>query len=104
MSRYNYSKGRMPSWILKPCVQRSVGALPAAHFWNELLQQYISRSQNFTDEKFNDRLDACRIHLEHFRSRWANSRQDQCRRAWDRVVPSSANRSLALWSRSDSNL
>jgi SAM-dependent methyltransferase len=60
--------GRMPSWILKACVQRAVGAFPAAHFWNELLKQYISQSQNFTDEKFNDRLDACRIHLEHFRS------------------------------------
>jgi SAM-dependent methyltransferase len=58
----------MPSWILKACVQRAVGALPAAHFWNELCQQYISRSQNFTNEKFNDRIDACRTHLEHFRS------------------------------------
>jgi SAM-dependent methyltransferase len=58
----------MPSWILKACVQRAVGALPAAHFWNGLLQQYISRSQNLTDEKFNDRLDVCRTHLEHFRS------------------------------------
>jgi hypothetical protein len=58
----------MPSWILKACVQRAIGAFPAAHFWNELLKQYISQSQNFTDERFKDCLDACRIHLEHFRS------------------------------------
>jgi SAM-dependent methyltransferase len=58
----------MPPWILKASVQRAVAALPAASYWNELLQQHIARSLNLTDVKFYSRLDVCRAHLKHFKS------------------------------------
>jgi SAM-dependent methyltransferase len=58
----------MPPWFLKASVQRAVAALPAARYWHELLQQYVARSLNLTDEKFYSRLDVCRAHLEHFKS------------------------------------
>ncbi|MGH8611014.1 MAG: class I SAM-dependent methyltransferase [Gammaproteobacteria bacterium] len=58
----------MPSWVLKAFAQRAVGALPAPHFWNELLQRHVSRSLNLTHDKFYNRLDVSRIHLEHFQT------------------------------------
>lgn len=58
----------MPPWFLKASVQRVVAALPAASYWNELLQQHIARSLNLTDVKFYSRLDVCRAHLKHFES------------------------------------
>jgi SAM-dependent methyltransferase len=85
----------MPSWILKACVQRVVGALPASHYWNELLQQHISRSLNLTDDNFNNRLDACRTHLEHFKSHAKPIRDNihviELGTGWFPIVP------IALW-------
>ena len=85
----------MPAWFLKASVQRAVAILPAAHFWNELLQQYMSRSLNLTDEKFNSRLDTCQTHLKHFQSH-AEPLQDgihvvELGTGWFPVVP------IALW-------
>lgn len=57
----------MPSWLVKAAVQRTIGALPHAHRWNELLQTRVSRSLELTRAKFSDRLNATRTHLGHLR-------------------------------------
>ena len=36
----------MPPWLLKASVQRAVAVLPASRFWNQLLQQHVSKSLN----------------------------------------------------------
>jgi hypothetical protein len=53
----------MASWLLKAIVQRGVGALPYPHFWNGLLQHWVTHSTRLTDEIFLENLRNCRIHL-----------------------------------------
>lgn len=56
----------MPHWLIKSALQRAISLLPASHFWNELFQRYVTRSLDLTTERFEMRLDCCRIHLENF--------------------------------------
>ena len=56
----------MPHWLIKSALQRAISLLPASHFWNELFQRYVTRSLDLTPERFEMRLDCCRIHLENF--------------------------------------
>jgi len=56
----------MPHWLIKSALQRAISLLPASHFWNELFQRYVTRSLDLTPERFDMRLDCCRIHLENF--------------------------------------
>jgi Methyltransferase domain len=51
------------SWLLKAMIQRGVGALPYPHFWNGLLQDWVTHSTRLTDEIFFENLQNCRIHL-----------------------------------------
>jgi hypothetical protein len=53
----------MRSWLLKALVQRGVGALPYRHYWNELLQERLTRSLQLTS-RFEASLHNCRNHLE----------------------------------------
>jgi hypothetical protein len=50
-------------WLLKAMIQRGVGALPYPHFWNGLLQDWVTHSTRLTDEIFFENLQNCRIHL-----------------------------------------
>jgi hypothetical protein len=56
----------MPHWLIKSALQRAISLLPASHFWNELFQRYVTRSLDLTPERFEMRLDCCRIHLQNF--------------------------------------
>jgi hypothetical protein len=56
----------MPHWLIKSALQRAISLLPASHFWNELFQRYVTRSLDLSPERFEMRLDCCRIHLENF--------------------------------------
>jgi hypothetical protein len=53
----------MASWLVKAMVQRGIGALPYPHFWNGLLQDWVTHSTRLTDEVFFENLSNCRIHL-----------------------------------------
>jgi hypothetical protein len=57
----------MASWLLKAIVQRGVGALPYPHFWNGLLQHWVTHSTRLTDEIFLENLRNCRIHLANLK-------------------------------------
>jgi hypothetical protein len=54
----------MRSWLVKALVQRGIGALPYRHYWNELLQQSVTRSLQLTTSRFEASLHNCRNHLE----------------------------------------
>jgi Methyltransferase domain len=53
----------MASWLVKAMVQRSIGALPYPHFWNGLLQDWVTHSTRLTDEIFFENLSNCGIHF-----------------------------------------
>jgi hypothetical protein len=54
----------MHSWLLKALVQRAIGALPYRYYWNELLQERVTRSLQLTTARFEASLHNCRNHLE----------------------------------------
>jgi hypothetical protein len=54
----------MGSWLVKALMQRGIGALPNAHYWNELFQDRVTHSLDLTKERFETRLRNCRNHLE----------------------------------------
>ena len=56
----------MPHWLIKSAIQRAISLLPASQTWNSLFQQYVTRSLELTESRFEARLDYCRLHLEHF--------------------------------------
>ncbi|MDP9333501.1 MAG: class I SAM-dependent methyltransferase [Actinomycetota bacterium] len=56
----------MPSWLIKSATHRAISILPCSQRWNELLQTHVTKSLVFTPAGFSQRLDCCRIHLEHF--------------------------------------
>jgi predicted nicotinamide N-methyase len=53
----------MASWLMKAMVQRGIGALPYPHFWNGLLQDWVTHSTRLTDEVFFENLRNCGLHL-----------------------------------------
>ena len=53
----------MASWLVKAMVQRGIGALPYPHFWNGLLQDWVTHSTRLTDEVFFENLSNCGLHL-----------------------------------------
>jgi hypothetical protein len=57
---------RMASWLVKAMVQRGIGALPYPHFWNGLLQNWVTRSTRLSNEIFLENLRNCGIHLANF--------------------------------------
>lgn len=62
----------MAKWILKALVQRGLGMLPAAQFWNELFQIYITCSVVDSPAAVQGKLDHCRLHLEALRAHGSN--------------------------------
>src|SRR5689334_9658857 len=81
----------MPHWLIKSALQRAISLLPASHFWNELFQRYVTRSLDLTTERFEMRLDCCRIHLQNFielrPSRAQNHTVYELGTGWYPVVP-----------------
>jgi hypothetical protein len=55
----------MPHWLIKAAVQRGISLLPKSHVWNELLQEHVTKSIELTPDRFNERLDFCRRHVEN---------------------------------------
>lgn len=58
----------MARWMLKAAVQRGIGMLPAAGFWNEMFQTYITRSLVVSPSAVQGKLEHCQRHLEAFRA------------------------------------
>jgi hypothetical protein len=58
---------QVASWLLKAMVQRGIGALPYRHFWNGLLQEWVTRSTRLGDGVFFENLRNCQIHLANLR-------------------------------------
>ena len=56
----------MPHWLIKSALHRAISLLPASHFWNGLLQQYLSHTTKLPKQQFETRLDYCYRHLEAF--------------------------------------
>jgi hypothetical protein len=81
----------MPHWLIKSALQRAISLLPASHFWNELFQRYVTRSLDLTPERFEMRLDCCRIHLENFNGLRSSRARDftacELGTGWFPVVP-----------------
>lgn len=61
--------------MLKALVQRGLGMLPAANFWNELFQTYITRSLVVSPSAVQDKLDHCRRHLDAFRAHGSEKKE-----------------------------
>ncbi len=59
----------MPHWLIKSSLHRVISWLPATHFWNSLLQQYLSHTTELPKQQFETRLDYCHRHLEAFLER-----------------------------------
>jgi Methyltransferase domain len=57
----------MVYWLAKALVQRSIGALPNPHYWNEVLQNRVMHSLDLTRERFEASLCNCRNHLQQLR-------------------------------------
>ena len=81
----------MVSWLLKAVVQRGVGALPYRHFWNGLLQDWVTHSTRLTDEIFLENLHNCEVHLANLRrynpSTGTNFSAFELGTGWFPVVP-----------------
>jgi hypothetical protein len=58
----------MAHWLIKAAVHRGISALPNRHFWNGLLQKWITRSTELTAGAFKDKVCECARHLRVFRS------------------------------------
>ncbi len=56
----------MPHWLIKSAIQRTISLLPASQAWNSLFQTYVTRSLELSPQRFEARLDYCRIHLENY--------------------------------------
>src|SRR5215470_12286918 len=63
----------MPHWLIKAAVQRAISWLPASQTWNSLFQTHVTRSLELTPERFEARLDYCRIHVENYTEARPNS-------------------------------
>lgn len=81
----------MPSWKLKSALHRLIGRLPCPQFWNELLQRYVTRSVELTEQRCESKLQDCRAHLDAYRRSSPNPRDDfsafDLGTGWSPVVP-----------------
>jgi methyltransferase family protein len=81
----------MASWLLKALVQRSIAALPNPRYWNELLQERVTRSLELTDERFDGSLNNCTNHWKQFQRYGSTGRDSfsafELGTGWFPVVP-----------------
>lgn len=63
----------MPRWWVKAAVQRGIGWLPGRSFWNDLLQERVTRSVECTDSRFESQLQKSKTHLGYFRKYTSSS-------------------------------
>src|SRR2546423_817832 len=56
----------MPHWIIKSALHHAMSHLGKRQFWNELFQQYVTRSLNLTGGNVATGLGHCRRHLDTF--------------------------------------
>jgi hypothetical protein len=82
----------MGSWILKTALQRAISGLPRSHWWNGLLQRYVTgglRIQPYGE--FQEKLRACRRHFEYYRAFSRQPREDfnavEIGTGWFPVIP-----------------
>jgi hypothetical protein len=55
----------MPHWLIKSAVQRIIASLPAGHRWNTWFAQHVTHSLDLTPDRFQLRVDYCRMHVDH---------------------------------------
>ena len=56
----------VPHWLIKSAIHRAISFLPRSERWNEVFQTYVTKSLEIDRGGFEQRLDFCRRHLEHF--------------------------------------
>jgi len=56
----------VPHWLIKSAIHRAISFLPRSERWNEVFQTYVTKSLNIDRGGFEQRLEFCRRHLEHF--------------------------------------
>jgi len=57
----------MKKWIFKAIVQKGISFFPFGQRLNYFFQKYVTHGVNLSDEYFEDRLNHCREHYQHFR-------------------------------------
>ena len=57
----------MPHWMIKAAVQGAIARLPNPQRWNRVLQRYVTRSLDLTDEYFLEKWRQCERHLNIYR-------------------------------------
>jgi len=80
----------MPNWLIKSAVHRAISVLPQSHRWNALLQK-ITKSLELEQNRFEGKLNDCRLHLENFLEvhpgRTENFRALEVGTGWFATVP-----------------
>ncbi len=66
----------MPNWLLKSAVQRTISWLPYSHYWNGLLQKYVTKGYLPNQGLLEGKLKNCNQHLDYYRKFSANPRND----------------------------
>jgi hypothetical protein len=56
----------VPHWLIKSAIHRAISFLPRSERWNEMFQIYVTKSLEVDRGGFEQRLEFCRRHLEHF--------------------------------------
>ncbi len=56
----------MPNWLIKSAIQRTISLLPQSQRWNELFQRYVTKSLELSPNRFEGKLNDCRMHLENY--------------------------------------
>jgi Methyltransferase domain len=56
----------MAKWIIKSGIQRVVSWFPYSHFWNQVLQKYVTRGLFLREELFKAKLGAFQVHWNHY--------------------------------------
>jgi hypothetical protein len=82
----------MSSWLLKTVLQRAIGVLPRSHWWNGLLQRYVTGGLEIQPYgEFLGKLQACRRHFDYYRTFSRQSREDfsvvEIGTGWFPIIP-----------------
>ncbi|MCH8330667.1 MAG: hypothetical protein IH946_04690 [Bacteroidetes bacterium] len=57
----------MKLWVIKAVTQKVISFLPFSHSINRFFQRYVSKGLILTEQLFEDKLNHCREHFDHFK-------------------------------------
>lgn len=58
----------MPSWLIKASIQGLISILPFSRDINYVFQRNVSKGLRLTESYFEDKLNTCKQHLDHYRT------------------------------------